>query len=241
MVSAAFPSIHYEAYLHAWLLVNTRTFYFLLPKTKTPTNRDDCMALNPFADYFNHTAVSTPSTPCCDVQFSSTGYKFTTPTLIKKDEEIYISYGNHSNDFLLAEYGFILADNKWDEIPFDDHILPLLSASQRETLKDTGFLSKYVLDRETICHRTQVALRLLCLTPRKWQRFVNGIDDAEKDQAAVDKILLQALNNYREHIAEMRRKLDEINAGFESQREALSRRWKQIDLLLTSAIDRIQS
>lgn len=57
----------------------------------------------------------------------------------------------------------------------------------------------------------------------------------------MDKILLQALNNYREHIAEMRRKLDEINAGFESQREALSRRWKQIDLLLTSAIDRIQS
>ncbi len=64
------------------------------------------MAQSPFSDYFNHT--SSPS--ACNVLFSSSGYTITTPAKIKQGEEVYISYGNHSNDFLLTEYGFILPE-----------------------------------------------------------------------------------------------------------------------------------
>ncbi|KAH7342382.1 hypothetical protein BKA65DRAFT_503985, partial [Rhexocercosporidium sp. MPI-PUGE-AT-0058] len=190
LTSAAFPVITYQAYLHSWLLINTRTFYFVSPIRKgkprpppAPKNRDDCMALNPFADYFNH--ISSPS--ACEVNFSADGYTITTSVPIKKGEEVYISYGNHSNDFLLAEYGFILAGdtNQWDEVELDCYVLGLLSADKKEVLEEEGFLGNYVLDRETVCYRTQVALRLACLPVGQWRRFVAGSDDGEKDQGKV--------------------------------------------------------
>ncbi|KAG0650498.1 Ribosomal lysine N-methyltransferase 2 [Hyphodiscus hymeniophilus] len=111
-VSSAFPSLSYETYQYNWLLVNTRTFYFTSPliKLSKPVNRDDCMALQPFADYFNHADIAS-----AEALFSSQGYSIAASCSISKGDEIYISYGNHSNDFLLAEYGFSMESNKWDE------------------------------------------------------------------------------------------------------------------------------
>ena len=42
--------------MYYWLIANTRTFYHELPgrKQKKKMAREDCMALCPFADYFNH-------------------------------------------------------------------------------------------------------------------------------------------------------------------------------------------
>lgn len=191
------------------------------------------MALNPFADYFNHT-----DDQGCEVTFGPNGYAITTDKPIKKGEEIYISYGNHSNDFLLAEYGFILEENKWDEICLDSYILPLLSEIQKKTLKDAGFLGKYVLDKETVCYRTQVALRLLCLPLKDWRRFLNGHDDG-KDQSAVDQLLLKILRPYSKTVEETIKSLAVLDCGLASQRETLSRRWRQIHLILRSAIARI--
>lgn len=125
----------------------------------------------------------------CTVHFTPNGYTISSSSPIEKGEELYISYGNHSNDFLLTEYGFILPSNVWDEISLDPFILPLLYAKQKETLKEAGFLGKYVLDSKTVCYRTQVALRLLCVPERRWTGFLKGFDDEEKDQAAADVIL----------------------------------------------------
>jgi hypothetical protein len=116
---------------------------------------DHCMALNPFADYFNHTDQG------CDVTVGPTGYRVMTDQVIEKGCEIYISYRNHSNDFLLAEYGFISPKNKWDEVRLDYYILLDMTRKQREQLKDSDHFGKYTLDREAVCYRTQVALRLL--------------------------------------------------------------------------------
>ena len=134
-VSTAYPNIKYEEYVYRWLLIGTRTFYFLSPlpahRKLHPKNRDDCLAQSPFSDYFNHTS----SRSACDVSFSASGYTFTTLAKIKKGEEVYISYGNHSNDFLLAEYGFILpeegGENQWDEVLLDAFMLRLFSAKQK--------------------------------------------------------------------------------------------------------------
>ncbi|KAF4630581.1 hypothetical protein G7Y89_g7550 [Cudoniella acicularis] len=169
-VSKTYSKLSYDLYLYNWLLVNTRTFYFLDAKAKKQPPRDDCSALSPFADYFNHAPHG------CNVSFSATGYEITTEKHIPKGAEIYISYGNHSNDFLLAEYGFILPSgtNDWDEISLDAYIIPLFSPTQKKHLEDHGFLGKYVLDKETVCYRAQVALRILCVGLRKWERFVEG-------------------------------------------------------------------
>ncbi|KAH6724575.1 putative SET domain-containing protein [Leptodontidium sp. 2 PMI_412] len=243
---AAFPSITHEAYLHSWLLINTRTFYFVSPAQKgkskpppAPTNRDDCLALSPFADYFNHTSSSS----ACEVIFSADGYSITTPIPIKKGEEVYISYGNHSNDFLLAEYGFILAGdtNQWDEVELDAYVMNLLSADKKEILEEEGFLGNYVLDRETVCYRTQVALRLACLPVGKWRRFVSGSDDGEKDQGKVDQALLKILRKYQKDTIEKIRLVRILEEGTADQRGILGNRWQQIGVLLQAAIGRIQS
>ncbi|KAE9372392.1 SET domain-containing protein [Stipitochalara longipes BDJ] len=246
-VSKAFPNIKYEDYIYRWLIINTRTFYFLSPlpahQKLHPSNRDDCMAQSPFADYFNHT--SSPS--ACSASFSPSGYTISTPVKIKKGEEVYISYGNHSNDFLLTEYGFILSEegggNQWDEVPLDAYIVPLFSAKQKERLEERGFFGKYVLDRTDVCYRTQVALRILVLPVKKWERFVDGMEDGEKEQGAVDKVLGKVL---REFGLEAKEKIEEVEGldedmGMEYQRDMLRRRWAQIERLIQAAIDRIQA
>ena len=237
-VSAAFPTLSYDLYLYNWHIVNTRTFYYTSPniKTEKPVHRDDCLAFVPFADYFNHADVG------CKVTFSPFLYQICTDRQIEKGEEVYISYGNHSNDFLLAEYGFILDENKWDEIFLDEVILPLFSEDQKLKLKEAGFLGKFALERGTMCYRTQVALSLLCMPLNRWQLLLtDGLEDEDQYQVAVNKIWLSALNAYLDHVHERLKQVEALNCGLPSQRDTLSRRWKQIRLLLTIAISRIES
>jgi hypothetical protein len=237
-VSAAFPTLKYETYLYHWFIVSTRTFYYTSPKIKTkkPLNRDDCLALLPFADYFNHADAGS------EVSFSPSGYKICTDRRVKKGDEIFISYGNHSNDFLLTEYGFILGENKWDQISLDDLILPLFSEAQKQMLKEVNFLGNFVLDSETVCYRTQLALRLLCMSPKKWQCLVaNGLEDNDKHQVAVNKILLEALKTRLDQVHEKLKQVEALDCGLPVQRETLKRRWRQILLLVTNAIRRIEN
>ncbi|TAQ84510.1 hypothetical protein B7494_g7176 [Chlorociboria aeruginascens] len=242
-VSIAFPTLSYELYLYNWLLVSTRTFFYTSSrsaksrtKTKKPLCRDDCLALVPLADNFNHADVG------CEVMFSPAGYRICTDRRVARGEEIYISYGNHSNDFLLAEYGFLLEENRWDEIRLDEMILPLFSEAQTQVLNDAGFLGKFVLDRDTVCYRTQVALRLLCMPVGRWQRSVaNGSEDEDKYRLAVDKILLKALKLAVGSVDEKIKQVAVLDRGLASQRGTLSRRWTQIRQLLTSCISRIES
>lgn len=54
VVSKVFPREKLDNYMHYWLLVNTRSFYYDFPKTRYPQAREDRMVLCPFVDYFNH-------------------------------------------------------------------------------------------------------------------------------------------------------------------------------------------
>ena len=56
-VVAVFPETDWEAFSYHWLIVNTRSFFYLMPGEKKPEDREDAMALLPFADYFNHSDV----------------------------------------------------------------------------------------------------------------------------------------------------------------------------------------
>jgi hypothetical protein len=235
IASTAFPQLDQKRYLYNWLIVNTRTFYWTIPGIKKVPPPDDCMALNPFADYFNHADQG------CLVEYGPMGFKISSDRVYENDEEIYISYGNHSNDFLLAEYGFILSRNKWDEVQLDHILLAELSTRQRAQLEEVGFLGKYVLDQHIICHRTQVALRLLCVSLKSWYRFVNGEDDGEDDQAKADQVLLKILTRYEDQAKEVSGQVMSVKVGLVHQREILDRRWKQILVILRAAINRIQN
>lgn len=57
-VVAVFPDMDWEAFSYHWLIVNTRSFYYLMPGQEPPEDKNDAMALLPFADYFNHSDLA---------------------------------------------------------------------------------------------------------------------------------------------------------------------------------------
>jgi hypothetical protein len=60
-VRSVFPDTDRMSYCYYWLIVNTRSFYHLPRGADTPKERNDAIALCPFADYFNHTDVGNVS------------------------------------------------------------------------------------------------------------------------------------------------------------------------------------
>jgi hypothetical protein len=235
VVSGAFPDLTRDHYMYNWLIVNTRTFYYNTPGAKRKKDPKDCMALNPFADYLNHSSQG------CKVEFGPEGFEITSNKVYEKGEEIYISYGKHSNDFLLAEYGFVMDENDADHILLDSVIISEMDAGQLELVKDAGYFGNYILDKESVCYRTEVALRALCMPARRWQRFVESGDDGEHDRAMVNELLAKVLKIYVAKAESLIMQLLSLEVEDMSQVETLVRRWNQILLFLQGAIERCVS
>ncbi|KAI1077505.1 SET domain-containing protein [Whalleya microplaca] len=235
-VSSAFPELSAqegEGYRYAWLLVNTRTFYYVNARLKRRP-KEDHMCLQPVADLFNHGDEG------CGVAFDGEGFSIKAARTYAAGEEVKICYGRHGGDFLLVEYGFVMGGNRWDEVLLDEVVLPRLSPRQRERLEEVGFLGKYVMDRETACYRTQVALRLLCCGVREWKKFVDGVDDGELYQGVVDQLLRELLMEYERKIEDTISEVEALDVGEPEQREALVQRWKQVRDIVGTNIVRLE-
>jgi hypothetical protein len=233
-VRLAFPALKEDDYLYAWMLVNTRSFYYSTPKTEKLLHRDDRMAMQPVADLFNHADEG------CSVGFDAESFTIRTRRTYDVGEEIFICYGRHSNDCLLAEYGFVLEDNRWDEVGLDEVVLSKLSKDERLDLEDVGFLGNYRLDADTVCYRTQIAVRRTCMPLAKWKRVVEGSDDGEAVQKEVDTLLAKLLKGYQEDVLGIITELEGMKDGAEGQRTLLVRRWTQIRVLVGDAIQRLE-
>ncbi|CAK7563313.1 MAG: hypothetical protein SEPTF4163_001179 [Sporothrix epigloea] len=238
-------------YVRAWLLVNSRTFYYTTPRSEAALlSHEDRIAMQPVADLFNHSA------DCgCKVSYTAQGFFFVADRAYKLGDEVPISYGAHANDALLVEYGFVLDDNRWDEVSLDAVLLPKLSSSPggglvREDLEAAGFWGSYMIDAATPggCYRTQVALRrLLCGTTRAakraaWQQFVEGGGDDDNEDEASSKALLDLLLECLDGMAELAHtslarleRLGKAGIGTNSQRSLLALRWKQIEAMVAQA------
>lgn len=235
---ASFPDLDEDTYKHAWLLVNSRTFYHTTLKTsKLP--KEDHLSLQPVADLFNH------ATEGCKVAFTEDSYTVTTNRAYARGDELPICYGRHSNDFLLVEYGFILADNTnmWDEVSLDELLLPKLRKGKRD-LEDAGFWGRYMLDTETtetVCFRTQVALRYLAVQGSTWLDFANGADSGEASELRVQTLLKTLFEDFDDQIdvtIEEIANLDE-DVGNDLQRETITKRWQQIQHTVQAALARL--
>lgn len=85
---------------------------------------DNSVALAPFLDMFNH-SVDAETEMRIDKKQKT--YIIRTLKRIRKFEQIFISYGAHSNWKLLKEYGFIQEDNPHDFVQFTfDEVLSYL-------------------------------------------------------------------------------------------------------------------
>ncbi|KAK5652776.1 hypothetical protein OQA88_9632 [Cercophora sp. LCS_1] len=94
-----------KGFERSWFVVSTRTFYYITPETeKYPP--EDRIALVPVADMLNHAESG------CEVLITTDGFTITSDRAYRPGQEVKISYGGHPNDFLLAEYGFVLSEKK---------------------------------------------------------------------------------------------------------------------------------
>lgn len=213
--AVAYASAKKQRFIHAWLLVNTRTFYHESPRLRRRA-KEDRMVLQPVADLFNHAGSRTG---WCHVAFDAASFTVRADRRYAAGDEVRICYGRHGGDLLLVEYGFVLGsdsdeeegeeaeadwleENCWDEVGLDDVLLPRLSDSAKDKLSEVGFLGGYVLDAGTVCYRTQVALRALCCLPagreEEWRRFLEDGEDADvARQGEIDQVFVNLLEEYR--------------------------------------------
>ncbi|KAL8994906.1 MAG: hypothetical protein Q9169_005242 [Polycauliona sp. 2 TL-2023] len=237
IVGKALPSMSFEKYVHYWLLVNTRTFYFEMPNVKNHPSRNDRIVMCPFIDLFNHNDSG------CNVHYAPTGYTVTTDKVYDAGDEVYVSYGRHTNDFLLVEYGFVLASNRWDSTPIDHYLMAhLVKTPLEEQLQRADYIGGYFLDYDGVCHRTQVALQAQILPEHLWNDFVAGrsVDTVEGEHGTQTLVANQVLVPYLQEAEDALERLQtscktSASTSHNSNR-ILIQRWKQIRALLQRAL-----
>ncbi|KAK8065441.1 hypothetical protein PG997_012188 [Apiospora hydei] len=230
-VSKAFPSLTEEEYMYFWLLVNTRTFYLETPELEV-FPWEDRLALLPVADLFNHAADQG-----CHVAYSATEYTITARRQYEAGEEVFASYGDHSNDFLLGEYGFVMDENKWDFVCLDEVILPRLTRAQKRELEASGHAGPYMLAADSGPSRHLVAV-LQKLAP-SGENSPGSYDDTDKSLelgAAAKELLKELLGEALANTQGVRGKIPGLRAGQSTQRDMLYHRWEQIESILLKSI-----
>lgn len=239
-VFSAIPDANFQKYTYYWLIVNTRSFYYIPPGGEVPRNRDDAMALCPFVDYFNHADTG------CPVTFDDYGFMVRSDTDYEPGEELYVCYGNHSNDFLLTEYGFILAENRWDTIFLDDIILEDLNWQVKRTMERHNYLGNYAVTKDGPCFRTEVVANYKFLSPKDWQKFIDG--NLVRNIVLIDRSERWATTLMARWVAQYKKEADCALEQWgkigkddceEHVKETLRQRWVQIVEICKSAIDQL--
>ncbi|KAK9385402.1 hypothetical protein V1515DRAFT_608548 [Lipomyces mesembrius] len=164
-----------ELFIWAWLCVNSRCLYYEMAEARTS---NDCMTLAPVVDFLNHSDQEHCSVQVYDAAQAMKFFGLVTTRSYDIGEEIYLSYGAHTNSFLLCEYGFTLAANKNSELDITAELLIILErgssrrrrscdrdnetakmeSSKLKFLEAHGYLGDYTLSFDTISYRTEVAL-----------------------------------------------------------------------------------
>ncbi|KAI0170030.1 hypothetical protein BJ166DRAFT_514893 [Pestalotiopsis sp. NC0098] len=235
VVTNSFPDLTYEQYLRAWLIMNTRTFYHSTPETET-YDWVERLALLPVADLLNHAEAG------CKVLYSDQEYSITTDRVYAVNEEICNSYGEHTNDFLLGEYGFILAQNSWDSICIDDAILSQLSQAQKSLLAKENLTEGFQLNAENKpCDKTKRAIEILCSSTRQGEPE-NGDGAGEThSKTQAHALLADYLQIYAGAVEKVISDIMEVENVVHAQRELLLERWRQIGAAVGVAIQKLQA
>ncbi|PLN82655.1 hypothetical protein BDW42DRAFT_200373 [Aspergillus taichungensis] len=138
---------------HHWLVINTRSFYYVTPEKKETEDWNDAVGLAPIADYFNHASDEVGFR--WPIAFTAHQQRTDSKSISEKGEEVYISYGSHPNDYLFVDYGFVPDHNPYDAIFLDDLILKTFTVSQLEELKARDLYGDYKITQDVPCPRTQ--------------------------------------------------------------------------------------
>lgn len=213
-------------FLWAWMCVNSRCLYMEIPQAK---DASDNFTLAPYVDFLNHL-----NNDECGIKIDSLGFQVITSSKYRPGQELYFSYGPHSNEFLLCEYGFTLPKNKWNYIDISDFIIPLFRPLHVEYLKSCGYYGEYTVNKSGMSFRTEIALATLQESApsesRRLKVFIDGITDglvyADKLKKLLVQILLKLisdcerrLSTQEDHDEETSRRISAVQSLFKDIQE----------------------
>ncbi|KAI5297678.1 hypothetical protein KEM55_004390, partial [Ascosphaera atra] len=270
IVSAVLPTTRWEDFLYYWLIINTRCFYYdgnLVGHSDArshgkPSDDNDAIAMMPFADYFNHN-----SDRGCKACFDGLEYTFVTtkphgksfPRCMcspvdgsvnidhceAKGDEIFVSYGDHPNDFLWAEYGFFLDENPSDLLYLDDIILQDLGEEEMDDLDQFQYLGNYQLFPSEVCYRTEMAACRTYMSSVDWSNYASGLSSRGVDDKRTAKTVRRWIGKYIQEselaLKELRAELEDTGnavnpmlaqiSGWRDKVAVCMKRWDQIKVL----------
>ncbi|KAL4997624.1 hypothetical protein BDV10DRAFT_89305 [Aspergillus recurvatus] len=236
-VAAVFPETDWETFSYYWLVVNTRSFYYLMPGQEPPEDRNDAMALLPFADYFNHSDVA------CNVKFDGQEYVFRAAKAYEAGDEVFMSYGPHPNDFLFAEYGFYLDENVSEALYLDDIVFRELSPSQQEELHLQQYFGNYQVMATGVCYRTEICACISYMRPEDWQNYVLGYSTRGVDAKKSEDVIRGWIRAYMEEADLTTHELENFQSSLEERHQGkaqmLLKRWRQIKDLCRIALETV--
>ncbi|QPG75053.1 hypothetical protein FOA43_002393 [Brettanomyces nanus] len=145
-------------FLWAWLACNTRCLYMELPNF-LHCNVKENFTLVPYVDFLNHTLEDH-----CTISINSQCFSVTTAkSHYGKSEQLFFSYGAHSDKILLCDYGFMLpyGQNRWNDLDISSIILKLLKPHQKLFLQNENYYGDYTITKDSLSFRTEIALATL--------------------------------------------------------------------------------
>ncbi|KAE8353124.1 hypothetical protein BDV28DRAFT_148373 [Aspergillus coremiiformis] len=243
-VISVFPKTEWKTFAYYWLIINSRSFYYLSPGKNEPEDWNDAIAMVPYADYFNH-----EDNAACEVQFDHIDYTFRATKRYEKGEEVYMSYGAHSNDFLFVEYGFVLDKNLSDTIYLDDIIFQDLPISDRKELLLQNAFGNYEVTATGVHPRVETAACLKYMSKRDFRIYIEGRSKRAFDGGKSAQVIrgwigvyLKESETTMEIISSMLEKLSDARKlgdreKWEKERlQMLLGRWRQIQELCEEAL-----
>ncbi|CAG7932865.1 unnamed protein product [Penicillium olsonii] len=239
-ITSAYPETNWEDFSYHWLIVNTRSFYWVGEGQEAPEDPNDAMGLVPFADYFNHADVAR------DVKFDEHEYVFRATKDYEKGDEVFMNYGSHPNDTLLAEYGFVLDVNEADSIYLDDIVFQdIHSPGQQEELWLNQYYGNYQVTPHGPCYRTEIAACLSYMTEEDWRNHVlegqsQGLDEP-RSEATIKRWILTYAAEAEAGISAIQKamEVDPTVQEHRSKAELLLKRWNQIKNLCEHAAETV--
>lgn len=211
--------LSHREFLTAWMCVNLRCLYMKMPQGKTEA---DNMTLAPYVDFLNHTCEDQ-----CGIKVDGRGFQVMTSTRYVAGDQLFFSYGPHSNEFLLCEYGFTLPENSWNHIDISDYIVPLLNPDQLTFLEERDYAGDYTVNCEGMSFRVEVALAVLQEPKpeesRRLSHLIRGISDGSHYQDG-SRELLKAILEKVVHSSEQHVNLeynDDENAETRKRKRAI--------------------
>ncbi|KAJ7109358.1 hypothetical protein C8R44DRAFT_802311 [Mycena epipterygia] len=219
-------------FLWAWLNVNTRCIYHRLKGTRS---HPDNLTLCPILDFANHAVAG----PCMKPRLSDAERSNAPPiprlgdslTLLSPDtptkagDELYLTYGAHSNRTLFVEYGFVAAcapDDPRAEVDVQDLVEHLFQGNEGEAkkkmLQDSGYWGDWTLDGSpAVSYRLITALRLLhaplgSLDVQRWQDTLTGLRDGVSD--ANESAWKQTVVDICSTVIQRAQKRSKVSAGW---------------------------